>query len=313
VGPAVTHLAASTLYFAFKGVFLIFLEGSAMRNLLVLAFGFLLISCQMVPPPTKVVSQESVQGGDQNTLDQFKKNNPVVLDVRSPFDFNLMHMPGAINVRWEDFSQSEAHARGLLQPDLFAIARRLSLIGIDPDSKVLVVGKGVRGQGEEGRVAWTLKVLGVKDVMTLNHDHFREANPREANPPVENKAYWKPSVDETLFIEAREFKILAGDSKIVILDVRSQPEFQQENLIKNKKVKATVVNIDWKSFFQDSGMPKQNLEALLSAKNISKEQMVLVMSDHGVRSAAATYALRGAGYRQVRNFAGGLEQWRSLK
>lgn len=284
-----------------------------MRNLFILALSFFVISCQMVPAPTKVVSQESVQGGDLKFLEQFKKNNPVVLDVRSPFDFNLMHMPGAINVRWEDFSQSETHSRGLLQPDLFSIARRLSLIGIDMDSKVLVVGKGVRGQGEEGRVAWTLKVLGVKDVMTLNHDHFREANPREANPPVENKAYWKPNVDETLFIGAKDFRTLTSDEKIVILDVRSLPEFQQENLTKNKKVKATVVNIDWKSFFQETGLAKQNLDSLLSAKNITKEQMILVMSNHGVRSAAATYALRGAGYRQVRNFAGGLEQWRSLK
>ena len=284
-----------------------------MRNLVVLILGFLIVSCQMVPAPTKVVSQEGVQGGDQHTLNQFKKNNPVVLDVRSPFDFNLMHMPGAINVRWEDFSQTETQSRGLLQPDLFAIARRLSLIGIDPDSKVLVVGKGLRGQGEEGRVAWTLKVLGVKDVMTLNHDHFREANPREANPPVENKSYWKPSVDETLFIGAKDFKTLTGDPSVVVLDVRSLPEFQQENLGKNKKVKATVINLDWKLFFQESGMAKQNLEVLLSAKNINKEQMILVLSNHGVRSAASTYALRGAGYRQVRNFAGGLEQWRTLK
>lgn len=282
-----------------------------MRHLVILVLSFLVISCQQMP--TKVVSQESVQGGDQKLLEMFKKNNPVVLDVRSPFDFNLMHMPGAINVRWEDFSQTETHSRGLLQRDLFAIARRLSLIGIDPDSKVLVVGKGIRGNGEDGRVAWTLKVLGVKDVMTLNHDYFREANPREANPPVENKSYWKPSVDDTLAIEGRDFKTLATDAKTVILDVRSLPEFQQENITKSKAVKATVVNLDWKQMFQENGMPKSNLESLLASKNVTKDQIVLVMSNHGVRSGAAVYALRAAGYRQARNFAGGLEQWRSLK
>lgn len=282
-----------------------------MRYLLILALSTLMISCQQMP--TKVVSQESVQGGDQKSLEQFKKNNPVVLDVRSPFDFNLMHMPGAINVRWEDFSQTESLSRGLLQKDLFAIARRLSLIGIAPDTKVLVVGKGIRGNGEEGRVAWTLQVLGVKDVMTLNHDYFREANPREANPPVENKSYWKPNVDETLTIDGRDFKTLTMDAKTVVIDVRALPEFQQENITKNKSVKATVVNIDWKQLFQDNGMPKSNVEAVLASKNISKDQMILIMSNHGVRSAAATYALRAAGYRQARNFAGGLEQWRSLK
>ena len=284
-----------------------------MRYFLILLSALFVISCQQ--KPTKVLSQEAVQGGDQTSLDRFKKDNPAVLDVRSPFEFNLMHMPTAINVRWEDFSQTDAHVRGLLQNDLFAIARRLSLIGIDPDRKVLVVGKGLRGQGEEGRVAWTLKVLGVKNVMTLNHDHFREANPREANPPVENKPYWKPQVDETLFVEAKEFKALVNDTKLqsVVLDVRSQSEFQQENLTKSKKVTAKVANIEWKGFFADNGAPRSDLEGILQAKGITKDQVILIMSNHGVRSAAVTFVLREAGYKNARNFAGGIDQWRVVK
>ncbi|MFS4461201.1 sulfurtransferase [Bdellovibrio sp. HCB2-146] len=284
-----------------------------MRYILVLLSVLLVISCQQ--KPTKVLSQETVQGGDQNTLDKFKKDNPAVLDVRSPFEFNLMHMPTAINVRWEDFSQTDAHVRGLLQNDLFAIARRLSLIGIDPDRKVLVVGKGLRGQGEEGRVAWTLKVLGVKNVMTLNHDHFREANPRESNPPVENKPYWKPQVDESLYVDVKEFKTLVTDSKspVQVLDVRSKSEFQQENISKSKKVTAVITNMDWKSFFAGNGSARTDIESILQAKGISKDQIILIMSNHGVRSAAVTYALREAGFKNARNFAGGIEQWRTVK
>src|SRR5690349_21817188 len=138
---------------------------------IVLAFIAVLIfgGCQV--KPTKVVTQEPVMSEGQ-FAESLMKDKPVLLDVRPAFEFNLAHVPGAINVRWEDFSQSNPQSRGLLDNDLFSLARRLSLVGIDPDTKVIVLGKGPQGTGEEGRVAWTLKVLGVKDVYTMLHTQY---------------------------------------------------------------------------------------------------------------------------------------------
>ncbi|WII71679.1 rhodanese-like domain-containing protein [Bdellovibrio sp. 22V] len=270
---------------------------------------FTMMACQQ--KPTKVVNQEPVMG-ENVTAESLIKGLPVILDARPAFEFNLAHVPGAINVRWEDFSQQNPKSRGVLQNDLFAIARRLSLIGIDPETKVLVLGKGAQGQGEEGRVAWTLKVLGVKDVYTLAHNSYRQINPTKEVPAVKNKPYWKPQVHEELMIDFKDFKTLAQstESPLVILDVRSSQEFALRNLSQIKGVKAGVVNVEWKEFFDEKGLPRKQSERLLSEKGIGKDSQILVISNHGVRSGAAVYALNYLGYKKVRNFAGGYEQWK---
>lgn len=278
-----------------------------------------LAGCQTTPPPTKVVEQSPAQTGVKS-LKEILKESPTILDVRSAFEFNANHVPGAINVRWEDFSQNDPKSRGLLQTDLFAVARRLSLIGIDPDTTVLVLGKGSEGVGEEGRVAWTLRVLGVKKVMTVNVSEIRGAFPREV-PMTQNKPYWKPQVDESLWVDIKTFKSVMKQGKEkaslvtrpVVIDVRTSQEFSLQ--APNKKVFADVPvhNIVWTEFFNDKGAPASDILAKLQEKGISATNTVYVISNHGVRSAAVTFALRELGLRDVTNVAGGYEQLGYIK
>lgn len=271
----------------------------------------LLMGCQQLP--TKVTSQEPLMG-ENVTAETLMKENPVILDARPAFEFNLAHAPGAINVRWEDFSQQSARSRGLLQSDLFSLARRLSLVGVNPETPVVVLGKGSQGGGEEGRIAWTLKVLGVKSVYTLLHTSYREMN-LNANrdvPPVQNKPYWKPVVAEELTVDLKSFKaeVTQADKAVVVLDVRSAQEFALRNISGSKSVKASVVNMEWREFFGEKGLPVKTVERALYEKGISKDTKVLVISNHGVRSGAVVYALNYLGFKKVSNFAGGYEQWK---
>lgn len=246
------------------------------------------------------------------TAESLLKGQPVILDARPAFEFNLAHVPGAINVRWEDFSQQNPKSRGLLQKDLFALARRLALIGIDPATKVLVLGKGPQGSGEEGRIAWTLKVLGVREVYTLWHTAYREMNTVKEAPMPQNKAYWKPDVVESLYVELQEFKAQTSlkQSGVVILDVRPAEEFALRNFSQIKNVKSAVVNIPWQDFFGDKGLPRKEVEVVLAQKGLTKNSRILVVSNHGVRSGAVTYALTTLGFTGVSNFAGGYELWK---
>lgn len=264
----------------------------------------LMAGCQQMP--TKIVAEESVVS-ESPTAEMLIKGQPVILDARPAFEFNLAHVPGAINVRWEDFSQNNPRFRGQLQKDLFALARRLSLIGIDLDTKVLVLGKGPQGSGEEGRIAWTLKVLGVKEVHTLLHTSYREMNKTSESPNVANKPYWKPSVQELLTTDLKTMKALAAKPGTVIIDVRTSEEFSLRHLT---DVQAQVLNVVWTEFFDEKGLPKKSMESFLSGKNISKDTPVYVISNHGVRSGAVTYALNYLGYARASNFAGGYEQWK---
>ncbi|MBV2167793.1 MAG: ABC transporter ATP-binding protein [Bdellovibrio sp.] len=277
------------------------------KYVLVVAAVLLALACQQ--KPTKISVQEPVIS-EGVTAEKLLKEKAVILDARPAFEFNLAHVPGAINVRWEDFSQNSPRSRGLLQGDLFSLARRLALVGIDPDTKVVVLGKGAQGGGEEGRVAWTLKVLGVKDVYTLVHTSYREMNTTKEAPLVQNKPYWKPQENESLVMNIKDFKKIIAQPGAVVLDVRSAQEFALRNLSQEKKVQASVYNVEWKEFFDGKGLPLAKSEGLLRDKGISKEATILVLSNHGVRSAAVTYALQFLGYKKVSNVAGGYEQWK---
>lgn len=283
-----------------------------MKNIILALAGLLFVAgCQQ--KPTKITVQEPLLG-ESVTAENLMKAKPVLLDARPAFEFNLAHVPGSINVRWEDFSQQNPRSRGVLQPDLFAIARRLSLIGIDPETPVVVLGKGHLGRGEEGRVAWTLKVLGVQKVYTLLHTSYREMNINALGEvsPVQNKPYWKPAVAEALVIDSKAFRsqVTQTQKPVAVLDVRSAEEFSLRNLSSDKSVKVPVMNLEWKEFFAADGLPARTVERLLAERNISKDTPVLVISNHGVRSGAVTYVLNYLGYKNVSNFSGGYEQWK---
>lgn len=313
------------------------------------------ISCQQ--KPTVVTSEapimnEASSASVQKWLQSLLKEEPVILDVRSTFDFNLSHVPSAVNVRWEDFAQQDPHSRGVLDPDLFALARRLALVGVSPDSKVLVLGKGLQGQGEEGRVAWTLRVLGVKNIYTLNHTELRSLRVQET-PSVQNKPMWKPEVDETLMVDVKVFKNMVTGSiprrafssksrqqalqlpagaankistanimglsmeealkKLVVIDARSAELFSTENLKQKKNVVVPVVNIPWKHFYSERGIVSEAAVAKLTENKIDKDSVIFVISNQGLESGAVTFALRSLGYSRSANFAGGYEQWNVSK
>lgn len=327
------------------------------RAAVFLSAAFLWTGCQQKPTQTStqlpvMIDSKSEPAKVKKNIEQVLAEHPVILDARSPFDFNLGHVPQAINLRWEDFSQQDPHSRGVLDSDTFSLARRLSLIGIDPDTSVVVIGKGLQGAGEEGRVAWTLQVLGIKKVYLLHHAELRALRNQDS-PAVQNKAYWKPEIDETLTVDFSLFKnMVTGQipsrapptkarakalgvpahvamqittanlfgmpmdvalTKLVVLDARSPSDFSIESLKTKKDIKVPVVNLEWKEFFDEKGFVSPKVEEKLTALGISKDSILFVISNHGVRSAATVYALRSLGYNRSSNFSGGYEQWNVKK
>jgi thiosulfate/3-mercaptopyruvate sulfurtransferase len=300
-----------------------------MKNILFAILTLAIVSCSQ--KPTKVTSESPVMTRKEALRAKISPQT-VILDVRAPFDFNLAHIPGSINVAWEDFSRRTPDARGLLEKDLHPIARRLALIGIDPQTPVLVVGKGLTGKGEEGRVAWTLESLGVQNVQLANVEDFRE---RRESQEIKNKNFWTPQLDTSMTIDWDELrkkiegtsypptkarsKALGGtplpmkDENFVVIDVRSKEEFSIDNLNKRTPRVFRFENIDWREFLTEDLDPKPAMLKFLNDKGITQMTEIELISNHGVRSGAVTWALQKLGYKKARNFSGGYEMVRFNK
>lgn len=286
-----------------------------------------LVSCQT--SPTKV--RETVESPDEPlSAEKVLEARPAVLDVRKALDFGVSHVPGAINVRWEDFAPAGARKKGLVDPDDFALARRLALWGIDPDRPVLIIGDGLKGQGEEAWVGWLFRYLGVKRVTLGVPSVYRGQIPRQQGAP-ENRPMWKPDPRTALLATPEQgLAFLTGPSvanppwsrarssalqgaelpsepliRRVVLDVRT-PEERAKLPLKTSGWTGATVEIGWREFFLETMQPRREVLNQLRAARLDGTEEILVVSENGLESGAAAYALDVLHFGKPKNLTGGL-------
>jgi thiosulfate/3-mercaptopyruvate sulfurtransferase len=245
-----------------------------------------------------------------------------VIDVRPNFDFTTAHIPRSVNLQWNEFSQSEPAQVGVLQADAFAIARRLARLGIEPSSQVLVVGDGLRGSGEEGRVAWMLAYLGLKNVQFIDFAALKGPVTNVDAAQIKNAPLWKPEINESLLATREEVLHVLNKSGVYkstvfknapaqlykLIDVRSPREYlNKEGLGLTRSIpNMEAINIEWKEFLTPQGRPNLAFAEKLRAVGITADQRILVFDTNGVRSGEVTMALKAMGFVNVANYSGGL-------
>lgn len=240
----------------------------------------------------------------------------VIIDARPAFEYSMAHIPRAINLKWSDFTEPEPEpmSRGVLQRDTFAIARRLARLGLTPDSQVVVVGEGTAGQGEEGRLAWMLAYLGIKNARFAALHSLKIHLTNIATENLTSVPIWRPEPVESLNVTKAELLEVinkAGQTKpLALIDVRSEREYLgKEGLGLIKKVPDMgAINIPWTEFFTDRLSINPSMRARLESVGIKPEHRIIVLGNDGVSSAAVTMALRAMGFSQAGNYAGGLRE-----
>lgn len=297
-----------------------------MRIVLLLALVFL-GACQTKPTQMGTTTEIplSAEQVEEKTFREFLKLRPVILDARSSLDFTVSHPPGAISVNWEDFSSPDLNQRGWLMDDELSIARRLSLWGIEPKTPVLVVGYGADGKGEEGRLAWMLRYLGVEDVKMAHWSQVRSTIPREESPP-ENKNLWTPNIQKNWQVSATEFNknvfegprpsskarkdalqlpgsAVLDSSSVIVLDVSKLDVTIDKKLVKSR---VPVKNLHWKKFITKEGWADPSVKAALETLGVTPKKTIYVVSRDGISSGLVTFVLREWNF-DARHFSGGFQ------
>lgn len=255
----------------------------------------------------------------------------VVIDARTAFDYSMAHVPRSINLLWSSFTEPEpASARGVLQKDQFAITRYLARIGISPETPVLVLGRGLQGGGEEGRIAWMLAYLGVKRVQFGDINSFRTNLTNAVSSGPQPAPVWKPEPIESLNATRAEVlhvinqrgtqqptAFVKGAAPVLykIIDVRSEKEYLgREGFGRVRKVpNMDAINIPWTEFFTKTFRPDKSVRERLQAVGILPEHRILVVGTDGVASGAVAMALLAMGYTQAANYSGGLVELLQLR
>jgi 3-mercaptopyruvate sulfurtransferase SseA len=274
---------------------------------------FLFLSaCQQAP--TKIVEAPQMPWArlTETTAKPLKlTDSTVVVDARSDFDFGLGHWSSAYHLPWEALAGDTKKPSSLLTPE--KAIQKLALLGITPKTPVIVIGYGLKGHGEEGRVAWALAYYGIEDVQTVSVNGLDVYFTHEDSPQRRNADPWTPKVRDQMLINRTDF-IQAVTSprqteagKVFIVDVRSKEEYFSRKQEEYETPDLRSIQIDWHEFYREDGRPSKKTKKQLTSVGVGVDDEVIVIDSDGLRSSAAAYALTALGFHHVQNFIGGFD------
>lgn len=203
-------------------------------------FGILFFSFVGCETPTKVseldLDAEERVFSKVEYGKEFKLKHAIIVDVRSRFDYNMSRLPRSFFAHAPDWDLRGYHGKDL-QNKVKELQRILALKGIEPYTRVVILGKALKGQGEEFLLASTLKALGVSKISYMSEQQANKAfATRGGLPPVENAPSWSRELKYQWACEVKPGEFVKADVKI-----EKPSQFFNSNLsVKPKKFPKTL-------------------------------------------------------------------------
>jgi len=255
---------------------------------------------------------------DTETLSQnLGRDDLVIIDVRGPSAYSS-HIPGAINSTWHEYSDPEATAKGVLDPDISRLEQRLRALGIKNSSDIVIYCNPFDNWGDEGRMFWMLKYLGHPSVKVLDGGWVKwtaEARPYEHDPVQLPPGDFQVSLHPEIMMLKDELKKLVKrpHPESILLDARSVEEYAGKEIdgLPRAGHIPSAINIPWNGFLNSDGTLKDlsTIQNLFQDFGMQPSHEVITYCLGGVRSAWVYFVLKLAGYEKVRNYPGSWWEW----
>jgi thiosulfate/3-mercaptopyruvate sulfurtransferase len=270
--------------------------------------------------PEKEIGMEHPWLIDTQTLDQqLGRPGLIVLDVRGKAAYAFGgHVPGAVHTTWHEYSDPAATAKGLLDPDVAKLERKIRALGIGNESEVVIYSNPFDNWGDEGRMFWMLQYLGHRNLKILDGGWVKwiaEKRRYEYGTVPPTPGAFQASVDPGLAVTKEELKKLIArpHPETIIADARSVEEFAGKEMqgIPRPGHIPSAVSVPWNAFLKPDATVKDTdaIRALLDDKGFHQSHDIICYCTGGVRSAWLYVVLRLCGYPKVRNYPGSWWEW----
>ncbi len=257
---------------------------------------------------------------DTETLDQtLGRPGLVIIDVRGKAAYAFGgHIPGAVHATWHDFSDPNAVAKGLLDPDVGKLEQKIRALGINDDSDIVIYSNPFDNWGDEGRMFWMLQYLGHTRLRILDGGWVKWVDEKRryehgAVSPKPGNFRTVPKAELLAVKEELKKLVKRPHPETVLADARSLEEYAGKEMqgIPRPGHIPSAINVPWNAFLNADATVK-NLDVIkktLEEKGLHPGQEVVCYCTGGVRSAWLYFVLRMAGYERVRNYPGSWWEW----
>jgi thiosulfate/3-mercaptopyruvate sulfurtransferase len=259
-----------------------------------------------VPADAFLIEPENLQ----TTLDSL---GGLLIDARSPEAYAAGHIPGAISVSTYDYFVPNTKPDGMRSFATTA-ANLYGAAGITLNTPLVIYDDdtGVR----VARECWLLEYLGHRNVRLL-HGGFNAWQRRggliSTTPHTAQPTLFELNLHDAGFVSADEITAQLGHPKRVVIDVRDEAEHDGLDHTACCERRGHVPGaawIHWSEFLEHGRFKSAAaIQALLQSRGIGIDDELVPYCHRGARSANTYWALRLAGYSQVRNYIGSWHEW----
>jgi thiosulfate/3-mercaptopyruvate sulfurtransferase len=196
-----------------------------------------------------------------------------ILDTRPQAEYAKGHVPGALWVDvkgWQDLGKKVGGFH-----DAQAWGEKVGQVGIKLDSSVVVYGSTPT---DTARIWWTLKYLGVQEVMILDGGWqlwLKEKLPTQDTAAKVEAVKFEPKFQADRLEEIDTLKKSVKDGKVTVLDARSIDEFTGKE-VRGKRGGHVpgAKHLEWKELLADDGRFKtpEQLREMFKERGIQPEQ-----------------------------------------
>ena len=249
----------------------------------------------------------------ETLLATFADLNGLIIDARSPEAYAAGHIPGAISVSTYDYFVPNTTPEGM---NAFAanIANLYGAAGISLNTPLVVYDDDTSMR--VARECWLLEYLGHRNVRLL-HGGFNawqrcgglvSTAPHHATPQI-----FEITLSDAGFISADQIAAELNHPRCVVIDVRDEAEhdgLDHTACCERRGHVPGAVWIHWSEFLEQGRFKSaEAIRALLQSRGIREDDELAPYCHRGARSANTYWALRLAGYPQVRNYIGSWHEW----
>ncbi len=235
----------------------------------------------------------------------------VILDARSADAYNAGHIPGALSMPWQQFSDSGSNLKPVSE-----LEAQLCAAGIKRDTWLIIYDDTTASWGAAGRLFWMFEYLGCPNVRILDGgwDKWKaDGNQPETAVHIRKAVKFAAVVKESIVTDKEHIKARMNDADFALIDTRTDAEFIGWTLYNEKRGGHIpgAAHLPYESYFAEDKtiLNYTAMKSLFESKGVTKDKEVVPYCTAGIRSAYAYFVCRLMGYDRVANYDASIWDW----
>ena len=228
-------------------------------------------------------------------------NSVRLIDVRREEDYNLGHIPNAVNLPLASLLSVDSPEN---------IVKLFEEMGIGDSTEVVVYDDTFGALAS--RVAWTLQYMGHKNIALLEvtYSQWKELGLKTSTEkpniqPTKHSLNLNPNIMAT----AEYLENVKEKENVVLIDNRERLNFLEQHI-------PGSVNIPYRTLATDGKIlrTKESMRNLLKNRGISEDaEIITYCGSVGTLSGLAYYALKSIGVPNVKLYVNSFKEWKKLE